>query len=379
MDASNTVNISHARDPILDAWRGVSVVLVIMHHAVIFRFQVLSAEPTDDGFIKPHGIWQLRDLVHDVFGEYTGTLGVQFFFVISGYIITKLLMQEFHRNGRLSLAAFFVRRAFRILPPLWLMLGTVLLLVKLGFVYVSADGFLSAMLFMTNYFPASEWPIRHTWSLGVEEQFYVVWPLLLLLLRFRGIATLALVLSTLLALLAGMPRSSAFDNPMSFACIAIGCCYSANYRFKALLHRAAMWPAVLAAWILVFGRPFLGHVFPGQSTIQNIVQAPLICFVIFSSFRYRTWLEHSSVIRFLAAIGTVSYGLYLWQQIFLAPPAVYLIPVRWETVMIFPLIAWMSYVFLERPLIKVGAQLSRKLVENGKAIPRVTPSGQSES
>src|ERR1700683_392352 len=117
---------------------------------------------------------------------YAGPLGVQIFFVISGYIITALMLREHQRNGRVSLAAFYVRRAFRILPPLWLMLATTALLSLAGYIHVGPKSFLMAASFTCNTQPTScGWFAGHTWSVATEEQFYLFWPLLLTVLGFR--------------------------------------------------------------------------------------------------------------------------------------------------------------------------------------------------
>src|SRR6266446_2441116 len=126
-----------------------------------------------------------------------GYVGVDVFFVISGFIITRQLGAELNRTARISFREFYARRARRILPAATVVIiGTVLacwkwespLLVKSG----ASDGLFSALSAInwrlavngTNYFQASTppSPFQHFWSLSVEEQFYAVWPVLILVI-----------------------------------------------------------------------------------------------------------------------------------------------------------------------------------------------------
>ena len=122
-----------------------------------------------------------------------GLLGVGVFFVLSGYLITDLLLAQQERYGRIRLAEFWTRRARRLLPALWVMLGVVVLWVSIGkpaqmaslrgdvaaaLLYVSNWWYaLQHVSYFTSFGPPS--PLGHLWSLAVEEQFYLVWPLVL--------------------------------------------------------------------------------------------------------------------------------------------------------------------------------------------------------
>lgn len=129
-----------------------------------------------------------------------GFLGVEVFFVISGYLITLLLLGEHEREGRVGLRAFWMRRARRLLPALFVMLGA--LAVFMAFFDRRPMGqtrgdLVAGLLYASNWFQIwvgegytaaeSFAPLRHLWSLAVEEQFYLVWPVVMaVLLRFRG-------------------------------------------------------------------------------------------------------------------------------------------------------------------------------------------------
>jgi len=142
----------------LDGFRGIAVALV-----VLFHFGVPGAQ---GGFI-----------------------GVDLFFVLSGFLITRILLDEWDRRGTLRLRTFYARRALRLLPAL----GLVLLVCA---PFVSLQWWLATLSYVGNWFlalhvlPVS--PISHTWSLAIEEQFYLIWPLLLLGLLRAGLSRTAI-------------------------------------------------------------------------------------------------------------------------------------------------------------------------------------------
>jgi peptidoglycan/LPS O-acetylase OafA/YrhL len=161
--------------PALDGVRALAVVAVIIYHA--------NKEWLGGGF-----------------------LGVEVFFVISGFLITSLLIAETEQSGRIDLKSFWVRRARRLLPALWLMLALVAIYCSLferdtlgmlrgDIVAAVVYGFNWFQIWVgTSYFTAFEFvPLRHLWSLAVEEQFYVIWPLVMLVAARLGRRRLPLV------------------------------------------------------------------------------------------------------------------------------------------------------------------------------------------
>ena len=148
--------------PALDGLRAVAVVAVLLYHG-------------DQGWLPG------------------GFLGVDVFLVISGYLITCLLLSDFHNNGKVDLKRFWTRRARRLLPALFLMLATVsvyaLLFLpreidKLRGEVAAAVGYVENWYLVfrnVSYFENAGRPslLKHVWSLAVEEQFYLLWPLLI--------------------------------------------------------------------------------------------------------------------------------------------------------------------------------------------------------
>src|SRR5688500_10328161 len=132
-----------------------------------------------------------------------GFLGVEVFFVISGYLITLLLIAEHERSGRVDLRQFWLRRFRRLLPALFVVLALLVVYVAIGF--RDAQGrtrgdIVGGVAYVSNWYQiwvgagytATEAfaPLRHLWSLAVEEQFYVLWPLIMVAILSRGRAHL---------------------------------------------------------------------------------------------------------------------------------------------------------------------------------------------
>ena len=147
-----------------------------------------------------------------------GYLGVDVFFVLSGFLITTLLIREWAKHGRIDLRRFWVRRARRLLPAMFVVLGAVALFAllvatpeQLG--DIRRQG-LASLVYLTNWARASSGagyfdsfgsksPLEHYWSLAIEEQFYLVWPLIVVLVfRWRAAADVS------------GPRYRRFDLPM---------------------------------------------------------------------------------------------------------------------------------------------------------------------
>ena len=147
---------SRGRLPGLDGLRALAVLLVLVAHFL----------PVTGVFFRWLAI--------------TGTFGVQVFFVLSGFLITHLLIREESRNGGVRLPLFYARRTLRILPPLAFYLSFLFVADRLGWIEVPGRDFLHSVLFLRNFFGVSP-ETAHLWTLAIEEQFYLIWPAILLL------------------------------------------------------------------------------------------------------------------------------------------------------------------------------------------------------
>jgi peptidoglycan/LPS O-acetylase OafA/YrhL len=143
------------RLPSLDGLRAISIVIVVGAHAV-------------GTFGAPGWLQPLAFFIN-------GSLGVRIFFCISGFLITYLLLQERKHTGLIDLKAFYVRRALRILPAAYAFIAVLAILTAAGLLRLPACNFVTALTFTKNY-GCVVLADAHLWSLGVEEQFYLLWP-----------------------------------------------------------------------------------------------------------------------------------------------------------------------------------------------------------
>ena len=145
----------------LDGWRAVSVLFVILHHIAGYQHRRL---------VSQFSFLDLRV-------SHIGPLGVDIFFVISGFVICRILVLEELRYGSVSLKGFYCRRIFRILPPFYIYLAALSALLCLGLIHESWRAILCSALFLFDIKGTpSSWFVGHTWSLALEEQFYLIFP-----------------------------------------------------------------------------------------------------------------------------------------------------------------------------------------------------------
>ena len=258
-----------------------------------------------------------------------GFVGVDFFFVISGFLITTLLLREESQTGRFSLLAFYWRRVLRILPLYFL---TVSLAAFWWIVVLGETHWLELLpyyyFFLANFLDADIPLLSPTWSLSVEEQYYLVWPLLLLLLPSitwlrvgvlmavtsfmvlvamdiltnvrlapsTGVASFYLPVSSYSAILIGSLLAVLLNGPKGFAV------------FWSLLRH----PASPVVWGLVFLAclQWLPMTLTGwPNLILHVVMAMTLCSVVIRE-------DHAlaGVLRWppIVRIGVISYGIYLW-------------------------------------------------------------------
>src|SRR6266545_6905968 len=137
------------RLPSLDGLRGIAISLVLLSH-----FSMLS----NPWLPVPEWIFRLGDF------------GVNIFFVLSGFLITALLVNEHRRTGRIAIGRFFIRRAFRIFPAAYVFMFTIVTAAALGWVHLQPGEAVFALTYTTNFNTTPGWWFGHTWSLSVEEQ-----------------------------------------------------------------------------------------------------------------------------------------------------------------------------------------------------------------
>jgi peptidoglycan/LPS O-acetylase OafA/YrhL len=345
--------------PTLDGWRAVAIIAVMASHA-------------GHSYSAPLGQDSFFDRIA------SGTHGVNLFFAISGLLITSRLLEEWDTAGHVSLKRFYIRRAFRILPPALLYLGVVALLGALGLLPVVREEFVAAVLFFRNYLPAILGPngagffTSHYWSLGVEEHFYLFWPALLLLAGRKRALPVAIVVAVLVAL---WRHIEAWREIMLYNAIQPNYFVRSDTRIDSI-----MWGVVAA---LALSRPDVRAVI--EKYLSTIVMLAL--FALYGAIVYRygtrpTFWEATIVPLIVAGtvlrprsmlgrvlenpamrwIGRLSYSLYLWEFFFVYYGGVPITLGVWQT---FPVnliaavvCAAASYYLVERPLVRAGHRLA---------------------
>lgn len=289
-----------------NALRAFSVLLVISSHVGI-------------NGLSSHPAWVTFFRVFDA------NYGVRTFFILSGFLITTILIKEHVETGRISIPYFIVKRALRILPLYFLALAFVFVLASLGLAQWKSMPFWYSLLFVFNYVPqrANINYMSHLWSLSVEEQFYILWPLLFAVLIRTRRALLA-VCVTIIALCYWRSGVDVGELAKTY--------YPGRWTIPAI------YPILIGctlAILISYGKP-VAIVF--GSRLALLVSLGLISLPFF----YRVWPVH---IPFLGAIGiggiiawiylnqanrmvrnldwgiigylgVISYGLYMWQGIF---------------------------------------------------------------
>jgi peptidoglycan/LPS O-acetylase OafA/YrhL len=269
-----------------------------------------------------------------------GFSGVDIFFVISGYLITQLLVRQIEKTGQLSLIEFYARRMRRLLPALSVVILTVLalgtfLLPPTGDRRQLAESALSALAFISNqYFLANTFgyfdgpselkPLLHLWSLSVEEQFYIIWPVALIVvtrvasnrtLWFRVTIAVITILSFALSVWLVHTNMSAafFISPSRAWELGIGALLSLwTPRLGHLsvpLGRAASWVGtalIAAAYTLI--EPSTG--FPGTAALLPVLGTGMLIFG--NSLAPTSRPARLLAAKPMVAIGALSYAWYLW-------------------------------------------------------------------
>jgi peptidoglycan/LPS O-acetylase OafA/YrhL len=320
------------RIPSLDGLRAISITTVILSH--LTRWNHISG---------------------DVIGGY-GDLGVHVFFVLSGYLITRLLLQEYQDHSTISLRDFYIRRAYRIFPAAFVFLAVVIALYwrQMQWYHVAA-----AVFYVANMDLSRPWIFGHLWSLSIEEQFYLLWPfavkkwyrhrtaILLCVFFFTPVFRTALYAFKVNGGLTG-------SLPVHADQLAIGCLLAifaprlpkiSGYWATGMLGAALLipWFSMDSRWhtvvMLFLLRPILHFCLAGL--VLHVIQVP---------YRALNWQP-------VVWLGKISYSLYLWQELFCSNKALH-----FGYVLVLPTVACacLSYYLVERPMLRLREKQAEK-------------------
>ncbi|MCL2885158.1 MAG: acyltransferase, partial [Oscillospiraceae bacterium] len=311
-----------------------------------------------------------------------GFYGVTLFFVLSGYLITDILLTERKNCGRIALGSFWLRRAKRLLPAVFMLLICVTIYVAIfrrDLLPDLAGDLLPASFYYSNwwfifrnvsYFQAFNLQLlNHFWSLGVEEQFYIFWPLLLILIlplfkKGRILVVIALTLASALAMALlfqpGQDPNRVYygtdTRAFSLLCGAVVAFIVPSTKiFNFQLAKLAISGAVALAGcmcIMVFSNEYSTFTYRGGMLLFSALCAVLILCAAHPD----TWAGKFFSLPPLRSVGKISYGLYLWQYpiILLTEPAVNaggIDPLRCVLqVALAIMLSTASYIFIEDPI-----------------------------
>lgn len=312
------------RIPSLDGLRAIAISLVVMGHWVEVRY-------------------------HSEMAGSFASLGRRVFFVISGYLITTLLMREYGKTSTIALRKFYVRRAYRILPAAIVFMVPVFAIFwhELRWYHMAA-----AALYLVNFDFTHPWFLGHLWSLSVQEQFYFSWPCILrkwhrhrvkIALAVIAFAPLYRVACHLLQLHGRADETF----PAVADILAIGCLLS--FYEKQLPRIRAAWAALMILPVVLVP-VYVGVLRFHVTALLLFLLWPLMHFSIAGLLLHVVqrpyWLLNWRPVVWL---GKISYSLYLWQQLFAygehGKP--------WYFLLIALATAAASYYLIEMPMLRV--------------------------
>lgn len=320
-------------------------------------------------------------VAHSMNGHPVGVLGVRVFFVISGYLITHLLLKEFNSMGSVNLKRFYFRRTMRIFPPFYFYLLVVAILGTSGIIGFNFRDFIASFTYTSDYFfPVSDqvtsgsWFVLHSWSLAVEEQFYLLYPPLLVILRKKKIVAVLVFILFLAPVLRivgfhlfpGSQVAILYGFHANMDALASGCllAFAAEYeRFQNFLRKITDLPqlAIIALAVLIF---FANYQIQGEHptfglsvcvTFMNTATALIIYWSIANS--ETTFIGRMLNTKALSYIGALSYSLYLWQQLFTGKEMLGYFPLNLLAAFICALI---SFYTVEKYSLKLRAYLEQR-------------------
>ena len=375
------------RIPSLDGIRGILLIVVMSAHTLGTRNFPLSREAVPmEGFAYS---------------------AMRIFFIISGFLITGILLRELNYRGTVSLPRFYFKRTMRIFPAYYLFLGTIAVGAALGIAQLKPGDMAHALTYTANYNPDRAWPVGHTWSLSVEEQFYLLWPATLLLLGVRRAVHFLVAMVVLLpiwrVLLQALPPGAfglgllqagighTYDTTADI--IAIGCLlailrtqlYENNFYRRMLDSRGVRLFAL--SWLLLIPlTPEVAYRLDGVArygvfTVYELVGVPIINISIALLIDWAMRNPGTAVgkvlnTRLLMTLGVISYSTYLWQQVFLNRHSDHFLNAFPLNVILALSLGWLSYKVIELPGLTLREWLDGKFRKRPAEVPAPAAAAQ---
>lgn len=342
----------------LDGWRGIAILCVIIGHTLNIRYGVDPQNPLT-GVTGVLAIW-----------------GVDIFFIISGFVITRLAITERAAQDHFSTRRFYTRRILRIIPAFYFYLLCITAFSAARLIDQPMHGTALAAVFVCNvpHMPCG-WFAAHSWTLAFENQFYLAFPLIFCAGKKRHAAVLLAIFAVLVAFpfirfaaqLEGLWRiAEGFCASFSFICCgAVAAAHEATLRRLATGRLSACISLISAGFLLGLAMLSVFASFPlgspaayVQASLTTVFLPPGLAWLVLR-FVYRDgWLARLLRGRLLQFFGLISYSLYIWQQVFTAEVNEYLAPSLLTFPPLMVVVAALSWYCIERPCIRAGRRLS---------------------
>lgn len=316
----------------LDGWRGVAILLVLADH---LQSALLGH------YARP---WTR-----------TGQHGVTLFFVLSGFLITAKLAEN-----PTTLRSFYIRRFFRLMPAAWSYLAFLGVVELLFHVHAtSLSGIASCVFFFRNYSSSHLRITGHFWSLSIEEQFYLVWPSLLVLAGVKRTRWLAIFGAFACAVYRFFRWQHydhvwlSFRTEVRFDALLVGCVLALLFHDPKLRSSVARVSRQIVLPALIAFAYCIAHFHWLPPLYEDVAIAVLLA----ASVAYpRSSLARLMSLRPLAWLGIVSYSIYVWQQFFVVVHQRLWVTVTMIAIM--PVFVLVSYYLIERPCVRIGHRLT---------------------
>jgi peptidoglycan/LPS O-acetylase OafA/YrhL len=337
----------------LDGLRAISISMVVVGHA---------SGPPEYPFGRFVAAW-----MHGI-----GELGVRVFFVISGYLITSILVHELDKRQTISLPKFYFRRTLRLFPAFYVYVATIMILEFLGKLRLQPGDVLHAVTYTMNYHRARAWWLGHCWSLSVEEQFYFLWPALLILLgRRRGLylAGAFVVAGTAIRLGSWFAFPAAREGigetfPTIADSIAAGCVLGGTRQWLETRSWWRAWQRSPLALLVPLAIVAAYSTWPWQRinfvlapTTLNVAIALAVAWCIDNPDGLVGRVLNS---RPFVVVGVGSYSIYLWQQLFMKDDGTLMRRFPYNLPIV-AAVAALSYFLVEKPFLRLRERLEPRV------------------
>ncbi len=336
-----------------DALRGVSIILVLLTHLGLYDLL------PENNFFKER-LWLLI----------SGTTGVQIFFTLSGFLITKILLSELSEYQSIKYSFFYKRRFLRLLPPLLIFYFVIAVLMYFEKIQTTFIGYFVSLFYLYNFVPNRYYTgeLGHTWSLALEEQYYLMWPFILPFF-YRRKTFILLIAGIILTCIAAVylypliPLTEHFKSERWFipavAPIMIGSFFAWFIHYYATFsNQYFSSPKSLLSGILLFLFPLYTPILKLSFIVQSIGVSLVLIWLLFNQNSRLTLLLNNSK---LSYIGMISYGVYVYQGLFLrtGPSGKLWIQQFPQNIILTFSVAILSYHFIEKPILKLKKRYKR--------------------